>query len=62
MVDACCAFFKKLLHPSNCIGIRLFADAQSCIQLRDTARQFTEDNFLEVIKNQEFLLLPAAQL
>ena len=62
VVDACCAFFKKLLHPSNCIGIRLFADAQSCIQLRDTARQFTEDNFLEVIKNQEFLLLPAHEL
>ena len=62
VVEACCAFFKKLLHPSNCIGIRLFADAQSCIQLRDTARQFTEDNFLEVIKNQEFLLLPAHEL
>ena len=62
VVEACCAFFKKLLHPSNCIGIRLFADAQSCIQLRDTARQYTEDNFLEVIKNQEFLLLPAHEL
>jgi len=62
VVEACCAFFKKLLHPSNCIGIRLFADSQACIQLRDTARQFTEDNFVEVTKNQEFLLLPAQEL
>ena len=62
VVEACCAFFKKLLHPSNCIGIRLFADSQSCLQLRDTARQFSEDHFLEVIKNQEFLLLPAPEL
>ena len=62
VIEACCAFFKKLLHPSNCIGIRLFADAQSCLKLRDTARQYTEDNFLEVVKNQEFLLLPAAEL
>ena len=62
VVEACCSFFKKVLHPSNCIGIRLFADSQSCLQLRDTARQFTEDHFLEVIKNQEFLLLPAHEL
>ena len=62
VVDACCIFFRKLLHPSNCIGIRLFADAQSCIQLRDFARQYTEDNFQEVIRNQEFLLLPPGEL
>ena len=62
VVDACCVFFRKLLHPSNCIGIRLFADAQSCVQLRDCARQYTEDNFQEVIRNQEFLLLPPREL
>ena len=62
VVDACCVFFRKLLHPSNCIGIRLFADAQSCVQLRDYARQYTEDNFQEVIRNQEFLLLPPREL
>jgi len=62
VIDACCSFFRKLLHPSNCIGIKLFADAQSCIQLRDSAQLFTEDNFQEVTRNQEFLLLPAAEL
>jgi kelch-like protein 1/4/5 len=62
VIEACCSFFKKLLHPSNCIGIRLFADAQSCIQLRDFARQYTEDHFVEVTKNQEFMLLPASEL
>ena len=25
VVEACCSFFARLLHPSNCIGIRLFA-------------------------------------
>ena len=62
VIDACCSFFRKLLHPSNCIGIRLFADSQSCLQLRDYAQQYTEDNFQEVIKNQEFMLLPAGEL
>jgi len=62
VIDACCSFFRKLLHPSNCIGIRLFADSQSCLQLRDFAQEYTEDNFQEVIKNQEFMLLPAGEL
>jgi len=62
VTDSCCMFLKKLLHPSNCIGIRLFADAQSCLQLRNSARQYTEDNYMEVIKNQEFLLLPSSEL
>ena len=43
--DACSAFFRKLLHPSNCVGIRLFADAQCCLGLRDAAKVYMEDNF-----------------
>ena len=62
VIDKCSSFFRMLLHPSNCVGIRLFADAQSCLVLRDAAQQFTEDNFQEVIKNQEFMLLPADEL
>ena len=62
VIDKCCSFFRKLLHPSNCVGIRLFADAQSCLQLRDAAQAFTEDNFQDVIKNQEFMLLPGMEL
>jgi kelch-like protein 1/4/5 len=62
VVDACCSFCRKLLHPSNCIGIRLFADSQGCIQLREYAQRFTEDNFQDVMKNQEFMLLPATEL
>jgi kelch-like protein 1/4/5 len=60
--DACSAFFRKLLHPSNCVGIRLFADAQCCLNLRDAAKIYMEDNFQEVIKNQEFLLLPVTEV
>ena len=62
VTDACCSFFRKLLHPSNCIGIKLFADAQSCLQLRDFAQRFTEENIQEVMNNQEFLLLPPREL
>jgi hypothetical protein len=41
VVDACCSFLMKQLHPSNCIGIRLFADAQGCMDLLKVAHNFT---------------------
>ena len=31
--DACCSFLVKQLHPSNCIGIRQFADSRGCNNL-----------------------------
>lgn len=41
VTKACCAFLKKQLHPSNCIGICLFADRQSCIDLKKAAQSYT---------------------
>ncbi|KAK6493626.1 kelch-like protein 5 isoform X2 [Huso huso] len=62
VVEACCRFLMKQLHPSNCLGIRSFADAQGCTDLHKVAHNYTLENFLEVIKNQEFLLLPASEI
>lgn len=59
---ACCNFMKKQLHPSNCLGIRAFADAHGCEQLFNIANDYAKDNFSEVCKNQEFLLLNSEQL
>ncbi|XP_046669511.1 kelch-like protein 5 [Homalodisca vitripennis] len=62
VVEACCAFLKKQLHPSNCIGICLFADTQGCFSLKSAAHNYTTEHFMEVIRNQEFLLLPADEV
>eukprot|EP00062_Callorhinchus_milii_P006532 gi/632947347/ref/XP_007889003.1/ PREDICTED: kelch-like protein 1 [Callorhinchus milii] len=59
VVEVCCHFLMKLLHPSNCLGIRAFADAQGCIELMNVAHKYTMEHIVEVIRNQEFLLLPA---
>ncbi|GCC23925.1 hypothetical protein chiPu_0002323 [Chiloscyllium punctatum] len=59
VVEVCCHFLMKLLHPSNCLGIRAFADAQGCTELMKVAHSYTMEHIMEVIKNQEFLLLPA---
>ncbi|XP_027738754.1 kelch-like protein 1, partial [Empidonax traillii] len=62
VVEVCCHFLMKLLHPSNCLGIRAFADAQGCTELMKVAHNYTMENIMEVIRNQEFLLLPADEL
>ena len=60
--DACCDFMKSQLHPSNCLGIRAFADAHSCQQLFKIADKYAQEQFQDVCKNQEFFLLSGEQI
>ncbi|EFX90258.1 hypothetical protein DAPPUDRAFT_309898 [Daphnia pulex] len=60
--DVCCEFLKRQLDPSNCLGIRAFADTHSCRELLRIADKFTQHNFQEVTESEEFLLLPVNQL
>ena len=46
--DVCCEFLKRQLDPSNCLGIRAFADTHSCRELLRIADKFTQHNFQEV--------------
>jgi len=60
--EKCCEFLKRQLDPSNCLGIRAFADTHSCRELLRIADMFTQHNFQEVMTSEEFLLLPVGQL
>ncbi|CAG0879760.1 unnamed protein product [Darwinula stevensoni] len=60
--DVCCEFLKRQLDPSNCLGIRAFADTHACRDLLRFADKFTQHNFQEVISSEEFMLLPVNQL
>jgi len=40
VICACCSFLSKQLHPSNCLGIRQFADTQGCSQLYREANDY----------------------
>ncbi|XP_004868925.1 kelch-like protein 4 [Heterocephalus glaber] len=62
VIEACSSFLIKQLHPSNCLGIRSFGDAQGCTELLNIAHKYTMEHFIEVIKNQEFLQLPANEI
>ncbi|GFG36854.1 hypothetical protein Cfor_08667 [Coptotermes formosanus] len=56
--EACCKFLMRQLHPSNCLGIRSFADAHACKELHRRSHRFALQNFQEVMGTEEFLLLP----
>ncbi|KAK8384505.1 hypothetical protein O3P69_009358 [Scylla paramamosain] len=60
--EACCKFLMRQLHPSNCLGIRSFADAHSCGELHTRSHKFALQNFPEVCGTEEFLLLPYKQV
>jgi len=62
VVDPLFTFLIRQLHPSNCLGIRLFADSQSCVRLLTVAQHYTADHFIDVIGSQEFVLLPADEV
>ncbi|XP_014663237.1 PREDICTED: kelch-like protein 5 [Priapulus caudatus] len=62
VVEACCGFLMKQLHPSNCIGIRSFADVQGCCDLLKVAHNYAMDHFMEIMRNQEYLILPVEEV
>jgi kelch-like protein 2/3 len=37
--DACCEFLASQLHPTNCLGIRSFADLHGCTELLITSEK-----------------------
>ena len=57
--EACSEFMKHQLHPSNCLGIRAFADGHGCNELFKVADAYTKERFADVVKSQEFVLLSA---
>ncbi|MCL4126264.1 UNVERIFIED_CONTAM: hypothetical protein GTU68_008791, partial [Idotea baltica] len=60
--DACCDFLQSQLHPTNCLGIRAFADLHGCLELLSIADNYVEQHFTEVIECEEFLSLNSQQV
>ncbi len=54
VASACCDFMKNHLHPSNCLGVRAFAELHGRFELMKAADRYTHDHFLEVIEHDEF--------
>lgn len=59
---ACCEFLVTQLHPTNCLGIRAFADLHACTELLNLANTYAEQHFSEVVQSEEFLNLGMEQV
>ena len=60
--EYCSEFLRSQLDPSNCLGIRAFADTHSCSELLRIADNYMQENFIDITEQDEFLLLPLSQL
>ena len=60
--DACSEYLKKQLLPSNCLGIRAFAEAHGCSTLVEYALKHAVSRFTEVVVCEEFLGLSVDQV
>ncbi|XP_006824297.1 kelch-like protein 12 [Saccoglossus kowalevskii] len=59
---ACCEFLESQLDPSNCLGIRKFAELHGCFDLQTAADTYTQQHFSKVAQNEEFLQLSCDDL
>jgi len=55
--QACSEFLEKQLDPSNCLGIRIFAENHGCESLRQAAELYTFKYFEDVTRLEEFCTL-----
>lgn len=55
VIEACSRFLANQLHPSNCLGIALFAEHQNCNSLLLEANAYTNKNFMQVMTLTTFM-------
>ncbi|CAI6375346.1 unnamed protein product [Macrosiphum euphorbiae] len=60
--SVCAEFLQKQLNPSNCLGIRAFADLHNCTDLLSSSEAYIKQHFLEVAKGEDFLSLSSDDL
>ncbi len=58
VIEACCEFLQSLLDHENCLGIASFAEMHGCRKLYETSWSFALEKFSDVVKAEEFLLIP----
>lgn len=60
--QACSEFMIKQLSPHNCLGVKAFAEAHGCCDLKELAHRHSLSRFTEVSISEEFLTLGVYQV
>ncbi|XP_036363984.1 kelch-like protein 8 [Octopus sinensis] len=58
VAQACCKFMQNHLHPTNCVGVRNFAEQHGCTELVKVTDEYILEHFLEVVDQEEFCNMP----
>ncbi|KAK0422893.1 hypothetical protein QR680_007850 [Steinernema hermaphroditum] len=58
----CCEYLRDQLDPTNCLGIRAFAEMHACKDLVKIADKFIFQNFKSVATTEEFRQMPLKML
>lgn len=56
IVDGCCEYLCRELHPSNALGILRFAEAHNCEALAKSALNYVHGNFPAVSFGEQSVL------
>lgn len=59
---ACCEFLEHQLDPSNCLGIKNFAETHGCEDLKSASESFIHKHFTEIVNSEEFMTLDAKEV
>jgi len=62
VMEKCADFLKWQVSPSNCIGLREFANAHNCSELQALAERYTRRHFMAVVNGEEFVDMSLDQL
>ncbi|KAE9531955.1 hypothetical protein AGLY_010157 [Aphis glycines] len=60
--QVCVEFLQKQLDPSNCLGIKEFANLHNFKKLLSNCEAFIKKQFLEIVKYDEFLSLSSEEV
>lgn len=58
VMERCCAFLQNHMNTLNCVGIAAMSYSLSLNDLYDFAKEFVVERFIDIVKTEEFLLMP----
>ena len=56
--EICCKFLESQLDPSNCLGIRKFAETHGCHRFLEHIDKYVLDHFKDILHSDEYSLMP----
>ncbi|XP_029344680.1 ring canal kelch homolog [Acyrthosiphon pisum] len=60
--SSCADYLQKQLDPTNCLGIKGFAEVHNCRELLSSSEKYIKRNYLDVVKSEDFLSMSVGDM